>query len=69
MKKIIVLTTLGILTLVSCKKDYTCECTNTFLTNTYTTSSEINDTKKNAEKECESGSSSGNGSSSICKLR
>jgi hypothetical protein len=46
----------GALTLVSCKKDYTCKCTITvtgFLDTTYVTMGTINDKKSNAQDQCE----------------
>ena len=57
----------GGLALTSCKKDYTCECTET--SGGSSTSVTINDTKSNAEEECDSGSStttSGVNATSTC---
>jgi len=34
MKKVILVVAVAMMTLVSCKKDYTCECTSTLLGNT-----------------------------------
>lgn len=56
MKKLFILTCLGFLTLTSCKKDYTCECSivedGEILTSTSTT---INDTKSKAKEACDGG--------------
>jgi hypothetical protein len=52
MKKLLAITALGVLTLASFKKDYTCECTatNTF----YNASTPIKDAKKkDAQKTCD----------------
>lgn len=52
MKKFIAIAALGVLTLASCKKDYTCECTatNTF----YNASTVIKDAKKkDAQSTCD----------------
>ena len=46
------------LALASCKKDYTCECTSTAAGVSSTASTTINDTKKNAEAECDEGDAS-----------
>ena len=76
MKKTLTIAFIGALTLVSCKKDYTCTCTTTTTqptfvyqgvivqngsTTTASGSSTINDTKKEAKASCESQ----NGSSSV----
>lgn len=58
MKKIIFLGSFAVLGLVSCKKDYTCECTTTSMGQTITQSTTINGTKKDAKAACENGSSS-----------
>lgn len=52
MKKILLLGSLGLIVLASCKKDYTCTCKWNGLS--YSTST-INDTKKNAESKCNEG--------------
>jgi hypothetical protein len=47
--KILIITLLGLSTLVSCKKKYTCECGNPGgIYKTFT----IRDTKKNAKEKC-----------------
>ena len=71
MKKILALAILGTLTLVSCKKDYSCTCTTTTTTpefsfggqivqtasvTTASASTIINDKKDAAKTSCESGS-------------
>jgi hypothetical protein len=50
MKKIIAIAFLGTIGLVSCKKDYTCECVQTIGTNVYTIKET---TKKVAKAVCE----------------
>jgi hypothetical protein len=53
MKKFIAIAALGVLTLASCKKDYTCSCTAAGLT----TDSVYKDVKKkDAEKACDAAS-------------
>lgn len=74
MKKMILgVAALSMLALVSCKKDYTCECTSTSGGSTATSSVTINDTKKNAEEACEASSASvtsgGQTSSTTCTLK
>lgn len=76
MKKTLAIAFIGALTLVSCKKDYTCTCTSTTYTpefsyggstyqdestTTTSSSSTINDKKDDAKASCESK----NGSSSV----
>lgn len=58
MKKIILITAITAITLVSCKRDYTCECKVTTLGITTTGSTTIHDTKKNATKKCDEGDAS-----------
>jgi hypothetical protein len=56
MKKLILLTTLGVIA-VSCKKSYNCQCTrvvNAETWNPMVTNTSIKDTKKNAESQCKS---------------
>lgn len=55
-------------TMTSCKKDYTCECTVTVLGMTTTSSTTINDTKKNAEDKCSATASSA-GATATCKIK
>lgn len=44
--------------LVSCKKEYTCECNYSDGTTTATSSTTIKDTKKNATETCDQGDAS-----------
>ncbi|MFT5859735.1 MAG: hypothetical protein ACI865_001839 [Flavobacteriaceae bacterium] len=54
MKKVLVVATFAAFGLISCKKDYTCTCTTTSGGQSGTSSSTtINDTKKNAEELCD----------------
>jgi hypothetical protein len=69
MKKFIAIAALGVLTLASCKKDYTCECSSTVLGMTATASTTINDTKKKAEDTCTAGSKTENGVTVSCKIK
>lgn len=52
--------------LASCKKDWTCECK---LNGTVTTSSTINDTKKNAVTKCDEGDASILGATQDCEIQ
>ena len=54
MKKIFVILTVGTF-ITSCTKDYTCECVYTETTNgnTYTTTTELTNTKQGAEDNCD----------------
>ena len=56
MKKVLFVAALGMLTLASCKKDYTCECTTTIGGFSSSASTTINATKKDAKTACENGS-------------
>ena len=52
---VILLVLFGALTLVSCKKDYTCKCTITatgIIDTTYVTMGTINEKKSDAEDQC-----------------
>lgn len=69
MKKFIAIAALGVLTLASCKKDYTCECTTTALGLTASASTTINNTKKKAEEACTAGSTTANGATTTCKIK
>jgi len=74
MKKVVLgVAALSFLALVSCKKDYTCECTSTGSGFSGSSSVTINDTKKNAEEACEASASSASaGGSSVtttCELK
>jgi hypothetical protein len=53
MKKVLFIAAIGSLSLASCKKDYTCECTGSFFV-TITTKSAAKSTKKGAEEWCKS---------------
>ena len=68
MKKIIGITALAFITLVSCKKDYSCECTTTISgvsqSDTYT----ITDHYSDAEAKCNNGDMSTSGSTTECDL-
>lgn len=57
MKKVLFVAALGMtFAMVSCKKDYTCECTTSVTgVGTSSASTTINDTKKNAEAACDEG--------------
>ena len=57
MKKIIFVAAFGLLTLASCKKDYTCTCT--AVGTTISSSTTLHATKKDATTACENGSISG----------
>lgn len=50
---------------ISCKKDYTCECTSLNGTSVYT----IHNTKKKAEKECSEKPTFSNSQESNCKIK
>jgi hypothetical protein len=54
MKKILFIAAIGSLSLASCKKDYTCECTASFFGTTFIAKSAANSTKKGAEEWCKS---------------
>jgi Ni/Co efflux regulator RcnB len=56
-------------TMTSCKKDYTCECTATVLGMTATTSTTINDTKKNATETCDKGDATTVGAEVSCSIK
>ena len=60
---------LGAMTLVSCKKEYTCSCSFSGNGVSGTASTTIKDTKKNAQEECESGSATANGTTTTCSLQ
>lgn len=73
MKKVLLVAAVAGLSMVSCKKDYTCECTVTTAGVSATASSTINDTKKNATDACEAGNTSttvmGITSSTKCSIK
>lgn len=69
MKRIVLgVAALSFLALVSCKKDYNCECTTTDGSSTVESSTTINDTKKNAEEACEGMSASAGGVTTNCHI-
>lgn len=65
MKKLIVLVSVAVLALSSCKKDHTCECTVGSITNKTT----IKETKKKAKETCEKGNSTVAGIETKCELK
>jgi len=54
MKKVLFIAAIGSLSLASCKKDYTCECTNNVFGITVSYKSAAKSTKKGAEEWCKS---------------
>ncbi len=67
MKKVLVLGLFGAMALASCKKDWTCKCTNSI---SGTSSSTIADmTKKDAKAECDNGDQSIAGVTVDCELQ
>jgi hypothetical protein len=71
MKKMILgVAALSLLTLASCKKDYTCECTTSVTGfDDISVSTTINETKKNAEEACEAGAATTSFSSVTCEIK
>jgi hypothetical protein len=69
MKKILAITALGVLSLTSCKKDYTCECTTTASGLSATVTTTIKDTKKNAEDACSAKNATANGATTTCSIK
>lgn len=72
MKKVLAIAVLGVFTLASCKKDYTCQCSlsgNASGSTLSVNSTTITGTKKDAKKDCEAKSSSGNGVTTTCKIK
>ncbi len=68
-KNILSVLVFGALVLVSCKKDYTCECTATDGTSTAITSVTITDSKKKATDTCEGMSTSSGSFSRTCLIK
>jgi len=66
MKKVLLIAAVAGLAMVSCKKDYTCECTYSGSGISGTTSATIKDTKKKAKDACEKGTIAG---SVECKIK
>lgn len=52
MKKIVLVAAIASLSLVSCKKDYTCECSSSTSGITFTLKTEAKSSKKSAEEWC-----------------
>lgn len=72
MKKFIAIAVVGmfgVLSLGSCKKDYTCECTTGEETAIVTTSKIENKTLKDAKTACENGSGTFAGITRTCKIK
>lgn len=69
MKKIIAIAALGVFTLASCKKEYTCECTTSGFGVSATATTVIKDTKKKADDACTAGSTTANGATTTCKIK
>lgn len=68
MKKSLLVAAVACLTLASCKKNYTCECTFTNGGTTTTTSVTIKETKKKAKEACDQSATSG-GSGYSCAIK
>ena len=69
MLKVAAILALGMISLASCKKDYTCECTTGNETALVTTSEIKNKTLKDAKKACENGSGTTLGVTRTCKIK
>jgi hypothetical protein len=69
MKKVLAIAAFASLALMSCKKDYTCECTIGSGATAISASTTINDTKKKATDACEAGSASLLGITTTCKIK
>lgn len=69
MKKVLAIAVLGVLTLASCKKDYTCTCTASSGGMSVSQSTTINDTKKKAEDACTAKSTSASGATTTCAIK
>lgn len=69
MKKIMLFGAFAVLTLASCKKDYSCKCTATNGGSTASNTTTINDTKKNAEAKCDEGDVTAGTSSVECTIQ
>jgi len=54
MKKVLFIAAIGSLSLASCKKDYTCECTSNLFGTTVSIKSTAKSSKKGAEEWCKS---------------
>ena len=72
MKKALLFLSVTGLTMVSCKKNYTCECTSVNGSASATSTTTVNETSGNAENACKqkaSTVSAGAGSTTTCKLK
>lgn len=69
MLKVIAIAVVGMVSLASCKKDYTCECTTGNETALVTSSTVKNKTLKDAKKACENGSGTAFGVTTTCKIK
>ncbi len=67
MKKIILLSGLGLFTLASCKKDWTCTCTSSIGGSSSTTITDK--TKSDAKAACDGGDVSAGGITVDCELK
>lgn len=68
MFKVIAIAALGMISLASCKKDYTCDCRTGNETAIITTDKIENKTLKDAKKECEAKSGTSFGVTKTCKI-
>jgi hypothetical protein len=68
MLKVIAIAVVGMVSLASCKKDYTCECRTGDETAIITTSTIENKNAKDAKKACEAKSGTTLGITKTCKI-
>jgi hypothetical protein len=69
MKKSLSIIALGIITLSSCKKEYTCECKTNGGVAPIVTLEKIKDTKKKATSTCEDKNTASNGIITECTIK
>lgn len=69
MKKVLAIAVLGMISLASCKKDYTCVCKTGNETSVSQESKIENQTRKDAKKACENMSGTALGITRVCKLK
>ena len=69
MKKLFIVAVVASFGMVSCKKDYTCECTTTSGNSSITGTSTVNATKKDAKTACENGSTTNGSYTTTCKIK
>ena len=69
MLKVVAIAVVGMISLASCKKDYTCECRTGEETAIVTTSTIENKTLKDAKTACENGSGNAFGITRTCKIK